>query len=100
MSWAAVARQEPQPAAAKETAQATAAQQVSTAVIDANAIIAGTRMEGIAAHLCTIPEVLQEVKDKKSREFLETFPHNIRSTQPTEESVKAGNSKQSPECQL
>lgn len=91
MSWAAVARQEPQPAAANETAEATAAQQVSTAVIDANAIIAGMRMDGIAEHLCTIPEVLQEVKDQKSREFLETFPHNIRSSQPTEESVKAGN---------
>ncbi|BDA44182.1 probable RNA-binding protein NOB1 [Coccomyxa sp. Obi] len=89
MSWAAVAKQEPQPAAATETAEATVAQQTSTAVIDANAIIAGMRMEGVAEHLCTIPEVLKEVKDQKSREFLETFPHNIRSAQPTEKSVKA-----------
>ena len=100
MSWAAIARQEPQPAAANETAEASAAQQVSTAVIDTNAIIAGMRLEGIAEHLCTIPEVLQEVKDQKSRDFLETFPHNIRSTQPTEESLKAGDahSKLSLEC--
>ncbi|KAK9915522.1 hypothetical protein WJX75_000206 [Coccomyxa subellipsoidea] len=89
MSWAAVAKKEPEPAAAQQSAEAPAAQTNSTAVIDANAIIAGMRMDGFAQQLCTIPEVLQEIRDRKSREILENFAHNIKTIHPTEESIKA-----------
>lgn len=95
MSWAAVAKKEPEPAAAQQSAEAPAAQTNSTAVIDANAIIAGMRMDGFAQQLCTIPEVLQEIRDRKSREILENFPHNIKTIHPTEESIKAGASRSS-----
>lgn len=90
MSWASVAKKEPQLAAVQETAEPSVRQQSTTAVIDANAIIAGMRMDGIADQVCTIPEVLQEIKDKKSRENLEAFPQTIKVIQPTEESVRAG----------
>ncbi len=93
MSWASVAKKEPQLAAVQETAEPSVNQQSTTAVIDANAIIAGMRMDGIADQICTIPEVLQEIKDKKSRENLEAFPQTIKVIQPTEESVRAGASK-------
>jgi len=90
MSWANVAKKEPQPAAKVQSAEALVEKQKSTAVIDTNAIIAGMSMGSVADQLFTIPEVLQEVKDKKTKEYLESFPHNIRTLQPTEDSVRAG----------
>lgn len=90
MSWADVAKKEAQPTAKVQSAEALVEKQKSTAVIDTNAIIAGMSMESIADQLVTIPEVLQEVKDKKTKEYLETFPHNIRTLQPMEDSVRAG----------
>lgn len=60
------------------------------AVIDANAIINGIRFERMASTVVTIPEVLEEIRDKQSRQFLATLPFGIEGREPSDESVKAG----------
>ncbi|KYR00020.1 hypothetical protein DLAC_03517 [Tieghemostelium lacteum] len=58
-------------------------------VIDTNAIISWTKFETLAKELYTIPEVLEEVKDKQSQDFLSKFPFEIKTRVPTPESIKA-----------
>jgi rRNA maturation endonuclease Nob1 len=48
------------------------------------------RLDSLAEQAVTIPEVLQEVRDERSREYLERFPHGIKSLQPAQESIDAG----------
>ena len=60
------------------------------AVIDANAIINGIRFEQMAGTIVTIPEVLEEIRDKQSRQFLATLPFGVEGREPSDESVKAG----------
>ena len=62
------------------------------AVIDANAIINGIRFEQMAGTIVTIPEVLEEIRDKQSRQFLATLPFGVEGREPSDESVKAGES--------
>ncbi len=89
-SWASIANKSPQvPAEPSGTAAAT--QEKSCAVIDTNAIIDGSQLQLYGEELATIPEVLAEVKDKKTRDFLERFPFKLRSLEPASESLKAGN---------
>lgn len=88
-SWAAIAKAAPPPAA--PAAPVVESQPgLRMAVVDANAIISGVRMEGLADRLVTIEEVLSEVRDKQSRQFLATFPFPIETKEPTPESVAAG----------
>ena len=87
-TWAGVASTDaPAPAAVPDP---SAAAQPSTAVVDANAIIAGLRLDCIAEQAVTIQEVLKEIRDKKSREFLEGLPIVLKCLEPTDESVRAG----------
>ena len=87
-TWASVAGKDaPAPSAVPD---ATAAAQPSTAVVDANAIIAGLRLDCIAEQAVTIQEVLKEVRDKRSREYLEGLPIVLQCLEPTDESVRAG----------
>ncbi|KAM9953443.1 hypothetical protein ACTFIR_008511 [Dictyostelium discoideum] len=58
-------------------------------IIDTNALISGTRLETLGKELWTIPEVLEEVKDKKTSTFLTSFPFEIKTRQPTHESMVA-----------
>eukprot|EP01026_Neomeris_dumetosa_P067831 TRINITY_DN6627_c0_g1_i7.p2 TRINITY_DN6627_c0_g1~~TRINITY_DN6627_c0_g1_i7.p2 ORF type:complete len:559 (+),score=79.66 TRINITY_DN6627_c0_g1_i7:63-1739(+) len=51
-------------------------------VVDANAIITGTRVDRLGDVVVSIPEVLSEVRDKKSREFLDQLPFGIRTMHP------------------
>ncbi len=61
-----------------------------TAVLDANAIINGIRLEDLATTaIVTISEVLTEVRDKQSRQFLASLPFGIETREPSEESLKA-----------
>ncbi len=88
-TWAKVATMgQQQPA---EPSQAVApAQEKSCAVIDTNAIIDGSQLQLYGGQLATIPEVLKEVRDKKTRDFLEKFPFTIQSMDPNPESLRAG----------
>ncbi|KAN0050159.1 hypothetical protein ACTA71_003262 [Dictyostelium dimigraforme] len=58
-------------------------------IIDTNALISGTRLETLGKELWTIPEVLEEVKDKKTSTFLSSFPFEIKTRQPTHEAMVA-----------
>lgn len=62
----------------------------TTAVVDANAIINGIRFDRMASKVITIPEVLQEVRDKQSRAFMASLPFGIDTQEPAEASSKAG----------
>ncbi|EFJ43518.1 hypothetical protein VOLCADRAFT_119051, partial [Volvox carteri f. nagariensis] len=87
MSWAAVAKSATAPAAPTEAPPPSATERI--AVIDANAIISGLRLELLADRLCTIPEVIAEVRDKQSRTFLSTLPFSLDIREPSDESIRA-----------
>ena len=88
-SWASIANKSPQ-VPAEPSGIAAAAQERSCAVIDTNAIIDGSQLQLYGEQLATIPEVLAEVKDKKTRDFLERFPFKLQSIEPAPESLRAG----------
>lgn len=90
-SWAAIAKTEP--AKAPAPAPEPAGPPPRIAVLDANALIAGTGLLGLMASVdkaVTTPEVLREVRDKQSRAALEALPFSIETREPDEDSVKAG----------
>ncbi len=88
LSWAKVAMSEP----AKKDSAASAAtiSQQPTAVVDANAIMSGVALGSLAERLVTIPEVLEEVRDVKTRERLATLQHALETLEPSEEAIAAG----------
>ena len=88
-TWAGIAGHDAAPPAKPPQDQATADQR-STAVVDANAIIAGLQLERISEQVVTIAEVLREIRDKQSREYLEALPVSIQCLEPSDESVRAG----------
>ena len=92
-SWASVAKTAA-PLAAPVVAEQVGAD-TKVAVVDANAIINGLRLESVADKLFTIQEVLDEVRDKQSRQFLASLPYGLEVREPDEQSVKAGRSRPS-----
>ncbi len=99
-TWASIAGHQPaQPAGVSQVAVAD--QQPSTvAVVDANAIIAGLRLERLAEQVMTIAEVLKEIRDKQSREYLESLPVRIQCLEPSDESLRAGEHTEILETQV
>jgi hypothetical protein len=90
MAWAAMAARKA-PAAPAAPAVADLAG-VSVLVVDANALINGVRLEGVAERVVTTAEVLDEIRDAKTRAFVASLPYEIHVMEPTEESCKAGES--------
>lgn len=88
-SWASIAKTTAQPAVAPQDLTAST-QGLRLLVVDANAIIGGVRLEGIADRAVTIQEVYDEIRDKHSRQFLATLPYQLQVSEPTEESIKIG----------
>jgi RNA-binding protein NOB1 len=87
-SWAAMAaRKAPAAPAAPAVADLTG---VSVLVVDANALINGVRLEGVAERVVTTQEVLDELRDARTRAFVASLPYEIQVMEPTEESCKAG----------
>lgn len=62
----------------------------AVAVIDANVIINGIDVSSFATTAVTVPEVLAEIRDERSRAFLKQLPFGIETKEPSEESLKAG----------
>jgi len=87
--WANVVKQAPT-AVPQGDAKFTSAEGCKVVVVDANAIINGIRLDGMADKAVTIQEVLNEVRDKQSRQFLATLAIKLEVAEPSEESVKAG----------
>jgi RNA-binding protein NOB1 len=88
-SWASIAKASPQPVVAAQDLTSST-DNLRLLVVDANAIIGGIKLEGIADRAVTIQEVFDEIRDKQSRQFLSTLPYKLQLSEPTEESIKAG----------
>jgi hypothetical protein len=88
-SWATIAKASPQPVVAAQDLSSST-ENLRLLVVDANAIIGGIKLEGIADRAVTIQEVFDEIRDKQSRQFLTTLPYKLQLSEPTEESIKAG----------
>ena len=60
-------------------------------VVDSGAIIRGhgTNFHRIAKRLVTVSEVLNEIRDSKAREFLESLPFELEVLSPSEASLRA-----------
>ncbi|CAI5747072.1 unnamed protein product [Peronospora destructor] len=62
---------------------------VLSLVIDSGAIIKGTNLAVLAENFWTVPDVLDEIRDKKSRAILERLPFNLQTRDPSAEAMKA-----------
>lgn len=89
-SWASIAKTQPKPSADSSSVALTAKEGLKLLVVDANAIIDGVKLEGIADRAVTIQEVLDEIRDKQSRQYLANLPYQLEVSEPTEESIQAG----------
>jgi len=90
MSWASIAKAQPKPSAGSSNEGLTAREGLRLLVVDANAIIDGVKLEGIADRALTIQEVLDEIRDKQSRQYLASLPYELEVSEPSEESIQAG----------
>lgn len=63
---------------------------ISVAVVDANAVIHGDKLVGVADKFVTIGEVLDEVRDPVSRQRLAFLPLTVETMEPSPESIKKG----------
>jgi rRNA maturation endonuclease Nob1 len=64
-------------------------------VLDAGAIIRGhgNQLFTRAINFVTISEVIEEIRDSKSRELLSKLPYEIKELIPSAESISIGNIK-------
>lgn len=90
MSWASIAKTQPKPSADSSSVALTAKEGLKLLIVDANAIIDGVKLEGIADRAVTIQEVLDEIRDKQSRQYLANLPYQLEVSEPTEDSIQAG----------
>ncbi|RQM13911.1 hypothetical protein DD237_006023 [Peronospora effusa] len=67
----------------------TTNKKVLSLVIDSGAIIKGTNLAVLAENFWTVPDVLDEIRDKKSRAILERLPFNLQTREPSAEAMKA-----------
>lgn len=88
-SWASIAKAQVQPVVPTKDLTAST-EGLRLLVVDANAIIGGFHLEGIADRAVTIQEVYDEIRDKQSRQFLATLPYQLQISEPSEESISAG----------
>jgi hypothetical protein len=68
--------------------------QIIALVIDSAPLLKGTPLRHLAERFCTIPEVVSEIRDKQSREYIKKLPFELELITPSEESIKAGKSMQ------
>lgn len=59
-------------------------------VVDTGALIKGVRLERLASEFYTVQEVFDEVRDKQAKQFLQSFPFEIKVRDPPPESLKRG----------
>lgn len=62
---------------------------VAHLVVDSGAIIKGTNLAALAEHFWTVPDVLNEIRDKKSRALLERLPFTLETREPSAEAMAA-----------
>lgn len=90
MNWASIVKSSP----AKEEKNGRDALQPprarSEVIVDTNALIRGVHLERFACRAVTVEEVLGEIRDKKSRAWLDRIPFGVEVEEPDEEDIKAG----------
>lgn len=90
MSWASVVKTSEPRTEDVACGSSRTKQCASEVVVDTNALIRGVQLERIAERAVTVREVLGEVRDQKSREWLERMPFGVDVEEPEDEDVKAG----------
>eukprot|EP00803_Ostreobium_quekettii_P004253 evm.model.scf_468.6 EVM.evm.TU.scf_468.6 scf_468:34546-36975(-) len=84
-SWAQIVKERgPEP----KRVEGKTEKDVRVVVVDTNAIIKGLRLETMGDKAVTIPEVLEEVRDKRSRAWLANLPFGIEVMEPDAETQK------------
>jgi rRNA maturation endonuclease Nob1 len=63
---------------------------VAVAVVDANAVIHGDRLVGVADRYVSVREVLDEVRDPSSRRRVAFLPFDMETIEPAPEFIKKG----------
>lgn len=63
---------------------------VAVAVVDANAVIHGDRLVGVADRYVSVREVIDEVRDPTSRRRAALLPFDIEIMEPSPEFIKKG----------
>ncbi|CAO3665886.1 unnamed protein product [Umbelopsis vinacea] len=58
-------------------------------VIDSAPLLKGTPLRHLAQRFCTIPEVVGEIRDKQSREYIKNLPFELELITPSEDAMKA-----------
>ncbi len=87
-SWAHVAGLDAPPRQAARTPDSDNSTK-STAVVDTNAIVAGLQLHALAERIVTTADVLTEVRDARSREFLASLPFGLETLEPAPQSLAA-----------
>ncbi|CAG8535726.1 9740_t:CDS:2 [Funneliformis mosseae] len=65
-------------------------QKVECLVVDSGPLIKGTSIRSFAEKLYTVPEVISEIRDKRSRDFLNQISFDIQVKVPSDEALKEG----------
>ncbi|DAZ93062.1 TPA: hypothetical protein N0F65_009736 [Lagenidium giganteum] len=58
-------------------------------IIDSGAIIKGTNLTSLAENFWTVPDVLNEIRDKHARTKLQNLPFELKTREPSAESIQA-----------
>ena|SRR5688572_21549683 len=68
-------------------------QNIECLVLDSGPLIKGINARSFAEKLYTIPEVLSEIRDKHSRDFLNQISFDLQIKIPSDEALKEGCSR-------
>ncbi|KAF7491991.1 RNA-binding protein NOB1 [Sarcoptes scabiei] len=61
---------------------------VANLVADAGAFILNCPLQNYGESIYTLPEVINEIKDDKTRDFLKTLPYQLNFREPTDDDIK------------
>ena len=61
---------------------------IKNLILDSGAIISGSDIWRFGDNFYTVPEVIDEIKDSKSKAVLKNFPFEIKIRSPTPEALK------------
>ncbi len=65
-------------------------QKIECLVLDSGPLIKGINARSFAEKLYTIPEVISEIRDKHSRDFLNQISFDLQIKVPSDEALKEG----------
>lgn len=65
-------------------------QKIECLVLDSGPLIKGVNVRSFAEKIYTIPEVISEIRDKHSREFLNQISFDFQIKAPSDEALKEG----------